>query len=324
MTTSDFSMEQKIMRLVETLQQQKSEDPTAPAYQVEWKTNELMSRHTTFRIGGSAALYAKCKTVDALTMLTNACRDENIPTIPLGNGSNVLFADEGFSGVVLSMSALDTITVSENTIEAGAGASLSAVAKAARDAALTGMEFAYGIPGSCGGAVFMNAGAYDGEMKNIVLESTYLDTTDGTLHTLRGDEHAFGYRDSIYRHHPAWILVLVKLSLAPGDKAAIGAKMEDFMARRTAKQPLEYPSAGSVFKRYPGRYTGQMIEEAGLKGTMVGGAQVSEKHAGFIINKGGATSADVLALIEKIRQTLHDKYGIWIECELIRYPKGTK
>lgn len=321
MTTSDPRMEPKITLLVETLQQKITEDPTNPACQVEWKTNEPMSRHTTFRIGGSAALYAKCKTVDALIMLTKVCRTLEIPTIPLGNGSNVLFADEGFAGVVLSLTGLDEIHVTETTITAGAGASLSAVAKAARDASLTGMEFAYGIPGSCGGAVFMNAGAYDGEMRNIVQESTYLDTTDGTLHTLHQDEHAFGYRDSIYRHHPDWILISVKLALQPGDKEAIGAKMEDFWSRRVAKQPLDYPSAGSVFKRYPGRYTGQMIDEAGLKGTTVGGAQVSEKHAGFIINKGNATSADVLTLIEKIRQTLHDKYGIWIECELIRYPK---
>lgn len=320
--TNPFSrIEPKIGFYLEELEQKNKKAPTDPASQIQWEINEPMSRHTTFRIGGSAALYAKCQTVEALAALTKHCRENEIPTIVLGNGSNVLFADEGFCGVVLSMSDLHTITIAENTIVAGAGANLSAVAKAARDHSLTGMEFAYGIPGSCGGAVFMNAGAYDGEMRDIVQESTYLDTTDGTLHTLHRDEHAFGYRDSAYRHHPGWILVSVKLALQPGDREAIGANMEDFWSRRTAKQPLDYPSAGSVFKRYPGRYTAQMIDEAGLKGAMVGGAQVSEKHAGFIINKGNATSADVVTLIEQIRQTLHDKYGIWIECELIRYPK---
>ncbi len=279
-----------------------------------------MSRHTTFRIGGSAVLYIVCETVEALAVCINKCREGNIRYMVLGNGSNVLFSDTGFEGVVISMTGMANVKVDGTRITAEAGASLTSVSKTARDASLTGMEFAHGIPGSCGGAVFMNAGAYDGEIKNIVSESTYLDTADGTLHTLTAEDHEFGYRESIYRRHPEWIIVSSVFSLQNGDKAEISAKMEDFMQRRISKQPLEYPSAGSVFKRYPGRYTAQMIDEAGLKGVSVGGAQVSEKHAGFIINTGNATSKDVNTLIDIIQKTIEDKYQIRIECELIRIP----
>lgn len=305
---------------MEELETKKTEDPSDLRYQIEWRKNEPMSRHTTFRIGGSAVLYAVCKNVDALAMLAGECCAREIPWLVLGNGSNVLFADEGFHGVVISTTGLDHVVIEENTVTVEAGANLTAVSKLARDASLTGMEFAHGIPGSCGGAVFMNAGAYDGEMKNIVTESTYLDTADGTLHTITAEEHCFGYRESIYRSHPEWIIVSARFALTPGNKEEITAKMDDFMNRRISKQPLEYPSAGSVFKRYPGRYTAQMIDEAGLKGVSVGGAQVSEKHAGFIINTGGATCADVTELIRRIQEKIHGQFGICIECELIRIP----
>ncbi len=284
---------------------------------IEIRQNEPMSRHTTFRIGGSAALYAVCETMEALAYLISLCQANDIRYMVLGCGSNVLFADEGYDGVILSTTGLHEIRVEENILHVQAGASLTAAAKAARDASLTGMEFAHGIPGSLGGAVFMNAGAYDGEMKDIVLESTYLDAATGEIHTLTGEAHQFGYRESVYRAHPAWIILSAKLQLQPGNKDEITAKMDDLMSRRIAKQPLEYPSAGSTFKRYPGRYTAQMIDELGMKGWQIGGAQVSEKHAGFIINKGGATCADVLALIEKIQETIYESYGIRIECELI-------
>ncbi len=309
-----------LLQWMEELEQKKTEDPSDLRFQIEWRKNEPMSRHTTFRIGGSAVLYAVCKSVDALAMLTEECRKREIPWLILGNGSNVLFSDEGFEGVVISTTGLDHVTIKEHTVTVEAGANLTAVSKLARDASLTGMEFAHGIPGSCGGAVFMNAGAYDGEMKNIVTESTYLDTADGTLHTISAEEHCFGYRESIYRSHPDWIIVSAKLTLSPGFKDEITARMDDFMNRRISKQPLEYPSAGSVFKRYPGRYTAQMIDEAGLKGASVGGAQVSEKHAGFIINTGGATCADVTELIRQIKEKIHEQFGICIECELIRVP----
>ena len=309
-----------LIQWLDTLEQKKKTDPSDPRYCLQWKKNEPMSRHTTFRIGGSAVLYIVCETVEALAVCINKCREGNIRYMVLGNGSNVLFSDTGFEGVVISMTGMANVKVDGTRITAEAGASLTAVSKTARDASLTGMEFAHGIPGSCGGAVFMNAGAYDGEIKNIVSESTYLDTADGTLHTLTAEDHKFGYRESIYRRHPEWIIVSSVFSLQNGDKAEISAKMEDFMQRRISKQPLEYPSAGSVFKRYPGRYTAQMIDEAGLKGVSVGGAQVSEKHAGFIINTGNATSKDVNTLIDIIQKTIEDKYQIRIECELIRIP----
>ncbi len=299
------------------LEQNQKEYPTDRRYQITWRTNEPMSRHTTFRIGGSAALYAVCETMEALAYMVTLCRTNNIRYMVLGCGSNVLFADEGYDGVILSTTGLHEIRVEENILHVQAGASLTAAAKLARDASLTGMEFAHGIPGSLGGAVFMNAGAYDGEMKDIVLESTYLDAATGEIHTLTGEAHQFGYRESVYRAHPAWIILSAKLRLQPGNKDEITAKMDDLMSRRISKQPLEYPSAGSTFKRYPGRYTAQMIDELGMKGWQIGGAQVSEKHAGFIINKGGATCADVLALIGKIQETIYESYGIRIECELI-------
>ncbi|MBR4960284.1 MAG: UDP-N-acetylmuramate dehydrogenase [Clostridia bacterium] len=305
---------------MEELEQKKSEEPSDLRYQIQWKKNEPMSRHTTFRIGGSAVLYAVCDSRESLVYLIRECSVKGFRYIVLGNGSNVLFSDEGFDGIVISTTGMNRVEITDTCITAEAGASLTAVSKSARDASLTGMEFANGIPGSIGGAVFMNAGAYDGEMKNIVTESTYLDTTDGRIYTITGEDHSFGYRESIYREHPEWIILSAKFSLVPGNKDEITAKMDDFMNRRVSKQPLEYPSAGSVFKRYPGRYTAQMIDESGLKGTSVGGAQVSEKHAGFIINTGGATSRDVTELIEKIQNTIYENYGIHIETELIRIP----
>ena len=305
---------------MEEMEAKKTENPSDLRYQIQWRKNEPMSRHTTFRIGGSATLYAVCGSAESILYLTGECRKQNIRYTVLGNGSNVLFSDEGFDGIVITTTGMNRIEIRGNSIYAEAGASLTAVSRAARDASLTDMEFANGIPGSIGGAVFMNAGAYDGEMKNIVAESTYLDTADGSLHTISGEAHGFGYRESIYRDHSEWIILSAVLTLTPGNKDAITAKMEDFMERRVSKQPLEYPSAGSVFKRYPGRYTAQMIDESGLKGVSVGGAQVSEKHAGFIINKGGATSRDVTELIEKIQNTIYEKYGIHIETELIRIP----
>ncbi len=299
------------------LEQKKNEYPNDRRYQMDWRTNEPMSRHTTFRIGGSATLYTVCETIEALAYLVSLCREYHTKHMVLGCGSNVLFADEGYDGVVISTAGLHDIQVAENTITVQAGASLTATAKIARAHSLTGMEFAHGIPGSLGGAVFMNAGAYDGEMKDIVTESTYLDTETGEIHTLGGEDHHFGYRESVYREHPTWIILSAKLALKSGNREEITTKMDDLMQRRISKQPLEYPSAGSTFKRYPGRYTAQMIDELGLKGLQIGGAQVSEKHAGFIINKGGATCGDVLALVEKIRKTIYENYGIHIECELI-------
>lgn len=283
---------------------------------IEIKQNEPMSRHTSFKIGGNTDLYIIPHDMDALRETVRIIKTTETKRYFLGNATNVLFDDEGFRGAVVSLGNICGIKVSETRIAAEAGASLNLVCKTARDRELSGLEFAYGIPGSVGGAVFMNAGAYGGEMSQVVAESTYLSLNDMTVHTIPNAAHGYGYRESVYRHNNYLILSAV-FELQKGEYDKINAAMNDYMSRRIDKQPLEYPSAGSVFKRYPGRYTGQMIEECGLKGYSIGGAQVSEKHAGFIINKGGATSSDVLALIEHIKNEVYKKFDCRIECEVI-------
>lgn len=283
---------------------------------IEIKQNEPMSRHTSFKIGGNADLYIIPHDMDALIETVRILRENETKRYFLGNATNVLFDDAGFRGAVVSLGNICAIKVIENRIIAEAGASLNLVCKTARDKELSGLEFAYGIPGSIGGAVFMNAGAYGGEMSQVVAQSTYFSLDDMTVHTIPLTAHEYGYRESVYRHNN-WLVLSAVLELQKGEYDKINAAMNDYMSRRIDKQPLEYPSAGSVFKRYPGRYTGQMIEECGLKGYSIGGAQVSEKHAGFIVNKGGATSADVLALIEHIKNEVYKKFDCRIECEVI-------
>lgn len=283
---------------------------------IEIKQNEPMSRHTSFKIGGNADLYIIPHDMDALIETVRILKETETKRYFLGNATNVLFDDAGFRGAVVSLGNICAIKVIENRIVTEAGASLNLVCKTARDKELSGLEFAYGIPGSIGGAVFMNAGAYGGEMSQVVAQSTYLSLDDMTVHTIPLTAHEYGYRESVYRHNN-WLVLSAVLELQKGEYDKINAAMNDYMSRRIDKQPLEYPSAGSVFKRYPGRYTGQMIEECGLKGYSIGGAQVSEKHAGFIVNKGGATSADVLALIEHIKNEVYKKFDCRIECEVI-------
>lgn len=283
---------------------------------IEIKQNEPMSRHTSFKIGGNADLYIIPHDMDALIETVRILKETETKRYFLGNATNVLFDDAGFRGAVVSLGNICAIKVIENRIIAEAGASLNLVCKTARDKELSGLEFAYGIPGSIGGAVFMNAGAYGGEMSQVVAQSTYFSLDDMTVHTIPLTAHEYGYRESVYRHNN-WLVLSAVLELQKGEYDKINAAMNDYMSRRIDKQPLEYPSAGSVFKRYPGRYTGQMIEECGLKGYSIGGAQVSEKHAGFIVNKGRATSADVLALIEHIKNEVYKKFDCRIECEVI-------
>lgn len=283
---------------------------------IEIKQNEPMSRHTSFKIGGNADLYIIPHDMDALIETVRILKETETKRYFLGNATNVLFDDAGFHGAVVSLGNICAIKVIENRIIAEAGASLNLVCKTARDKELSGLEFAYGIPGSIGGAVFMNAGAYGGEMSQVIAQSTYLSLDDMTVHTIPLSAHEYGYRESVYRHNN-WLVLSAVLELQKGEYDKINAAMNDYMSRRIDKQPLEYPSAGSVFKRYPGRYTGQMIEECGLKGYSIGGAQVSEKHAGFIVNKGGATSDDVLALIEHIKNEVYKKFDCRIECEVI-------
>ena len=277
---------------------------------------EMLSSHTTFRIGGDASLFVSPADEDQLIGVISFLEKNGIRYFLLGKGSNVLFDDAGYDGAVVSTSKLDKISVCGNEITAQCGASFTYLASVAAGNSLSGLEFAYGIPGSVGGAVFMNAGAYGSETAAVLKSSRYLDISDCTVKTLPLEEHLFGYRDSVFRHR-RFIHLSSVFALQAGDKAQIRAYMNELMQRRRDKQPLEYPSAGSVFKRYPGRYTAQMIDEAGLRGLSVGGAQVSEKHAGFIVNKGNATSSDVIALVGKVREAIRDKYGIEIECEII-------
>lgn len=288
----------------------------AENHQIKIEQNEPMSRHTTFRIGGSADLYLTPDSAESMTALCAMLRETGAKHFFLGNGSNVLFDDAGYPGAVISLSGLNGVTADGSCIRAEAGASMASVCKTARDNSLAGLEFAYGIPGTVGGAVYMNAGAYGGETAFVLAESTYLDLDTLTVHTIPLAEHSFGYRESVYKHTNRLILSAV-FTLQQGNRDGIAALMVDYMNRRVTKQPLEYPSAGSVFKRCPGRYTGRMIDESGLKGYSVGGAQVSEKHAGFIINKGGATAKDVLDLIAHIKKVILENYGCELECEVI-------
>ena len=289
----------------------------AAAGRLDMEHDSPLSRWCTFRIGGPAKIALWPLDAGALTELLSAAAAGGTRYTVCGCGSNILFSDEGFDGAVIFTTRLKDVAVTGNTVSAGCGAPLTSIAIEARKAGLSGLEFAYGIPGSLGGAVYMNAGAYGGEMKDVVAESEYYDPESGKTGTLRGGEHRFGYRESVYMGSGLAILGAV-LSLAPGDPDEIQRKMEANMTARREKQPLEYPSAGSAFKRAPGHYTAAMIDEAGLKGFSVGGAQVSEKHAGFIINRGGATAGDVKKLIETIRTEISRRFGVDIEPE-IRY-----
>ncbi len=272
-----------------------------------------LSRLTSFRTGGRAAVLFPLK-VRVITCLFPILVSEKIPYFILGNGSNVIAKDEGYSGLVLSLSRLRETRVLGTCVTAEAGVSITSLATLAKKNSLTGMEFFYGIPGSVGGAVFMNAGAYGGECKDILKEVTFV-TREGEVKTLPTKDLNMGYRTSVFEENGA-VILSATFQLEKGDSEEIFRNMEDLIARRSEKQPLEYPSAGSTFKRYPGRYTAQMIDQAGLKGFAVGGAKVSEKHAGFVINYDNATSSDILELIRKIKEIIFEKEGIHIQCEV--------
>lgn len=279
--------------------------------------NEPMKNHTSFKIGGPARLFICPRDFEALKYTLDCAKKRDVRTYILGRGTNVLFCDCGFSGAVISLSEMSSIKIEGESIFCGAGASFTAVSRAATDASLSGLAFAYGIPGSVGGAVYMNAGAYNGEVSCVLSGSTYYDRCTGETSSISLEEHDFSYRHSSYMVHPERVIISAEFKLLCGDKEEIKREADSYMERRKEKQPLEYPSAGSVFKRYPGRYTAQMIDEVGLKGFSVGGACVSEKHAGFIVNKGGATCDDVLSLIKIVKEKIFKVYGIEIETEII-------
>ena len=283
--------------------------------QIPFVEKEPLSRHTTFRIGGLAAVFCLPETPAQLLRALELCREYGVRTYLLGNGSNTLFADEGFDGAVICTVDLRApITVTGTTVSAPAGASLAAVCREAQKAGLTGLEFAYGIPGTVGGAVYMNAGAYGGELKQVLSRVTFLDK-DLRLETLPVEELALGYRTSRFETDGGSILEAV-FQLQPGAPQAIEARMQELMARRREKQPLELPSAGSTFKRPEGAFAGQLIEQCGLRGFAVGGAAVSTKHCGFVVNTGGATCADVIRLTDEIQKIVEEKTGYRLSREI--------
>lgn len=288
----------------------------AESFGCNYTENESMSEHTTFRIGGPADLFVVPTTVEGLAAVVSACNKEGVYCFILGNGSNVLVSDKGIRGVVVSTAAcLNNIElIGAYEIKCGAGVKLSRLSDLACENSLTGAEFAWGIPGTVGGAVYMNAGAYDGEMKDILVSCEYL-TPDGELHTMLADEMDLSYRHSAFSEN-GYVIVSATVRLKAGDKGEIRAKMDDFMCRRKSKQPLEFPSAGSTFKRPVGGFAAALIDECGLKGYSVGGAEVSEKHAGFVINKGGATCFDVMRLVEHIKKEVFLNKSIKLECEI--------
>ena len=275
-----------------------------------------MSKYTTFRIGGNASVMLTPTTDEQLASIIKKCKEDNIKPFIIGNGSNMLISDKGLDTVVINMCRPDPKIelVNGDTVVCDAGATMSRVCNFALENGLTGLEFAFGIPGSAGGAAYMNAGAYGGEMKDVLVECRHIDS-DGNFGSLKGEELGLAYRTSAYEHN-GYIITTLVMKLSKGNKDEIRAKMQELLQRRKDKQPLEYPSAGSTFKRPEGYFAGALIEECGLKGYSIGGAQVSEKHAGFVINKGDASAKDVLDLIKYIQDKVLSEKGVMLEPEV--------
>lgn len=289
---------------------------TAQSLNCEVRISEPMSRHTTFRIGGPADLFLTVKDRRSLQKVCSKANELGIPVFPLGNGSNLLVSDTGIRGAVLTFAGdFKKIRLSGGTVlECGSGASLASVCNFAKNSALSGLEFAWGIPGSAGGAAFMNAGAYEHSMSEVVASCSHISLSGETGEFSKG-ELDFGYRHSVYSAG-GYMITGLRLKLKHGNTEQISSRMEELYGRRKEKQPLELPSAGSVFKRPEGHYAGALIEQCGLKGRRVGGAAVSEKHAGFIVNLGGATCEDVQKLISVIQETVLRETGVPLECEV--------
>ncbi len=280
------------------------------------QANRSLAEHSGFRIGGSAELAVFPESREQLTQALSVLRAAKLRVSIIGNGTNVVFPDEGLDGAVVFTERCRAFSVDGRQITADAGCSLASLAVAAREASLSGLEFAHGIPGTLGGAVRMNAGAYGGCMGDVCISSDCYNMSTGEIHTVCRTEHAFGYRTSIYANHPEYIVLGAALTLQEGEKEEIGERMRELSARRRASQPLEFPSAGSVFKRPEGYFAGKLIEDCGLKGYRIGGAEVSQKHAGFIVNRGDATARDVKTLVAHIRQRVMDETGVLLECEI--------
>lgn len=276
-----------------------------------------MAKHTTFRVGGAADMFIRIQSTEQLIKLAAYFEQLHQPYLVIGNGSNLLVSDRGYRGVVLQIGdGMSGVAVDGERMRVQAGALLSSAAAQAAQCSLSGLEFAAGIPGSMGGAVVMNAGAYDGEMSQIIESVTVLNEQGGQM-VLDRDTMEFGYRTSIIRNRP-FIVLEALLHLHKGDAREIRAKMDDLNARRRAKQPLEFASAGSTFKRPEGSFAGKLIMDAGLRGYRIGGAQVSEKHCGFIINVGNASAQDIYELIEEVQEKVKERFHVELEPEVIR------
>lgn len=280
-------------------------------------TEEPMKKHTTFRIGGPADYFVQPRKVEEIAEVIALCKESGIPFYIIGNGSNLLVSDAGFRGVIIQLfKNFNEISIEGEEITVFAGAQNSVVAKRALEAGLTGFEFAAGIPGTVGGAVVMNAGAYGGEIKDIIVEATVLDE-NGDIRVIPKDGLELGYRTSIIEKK-GYVVLSARLLLKRGDKEAIRGRMEELKEQRVSKQPLDYPSAGSTFKRPEGYFAGKLIMDAGLRGFQVGGAQVSEKHCGFVINTGDATAEDVMTLMDEVRRIVMEKFGVELKPEVKR------
>ena len=276
---------------------------------------EPMARHTTFRIGGPADYFVELGSIEQIRAAIQVCREENLPWFVLGRGSNLLVSDKGYRGVILSIyKDFQKTEIQGETVTVQAGVLLTTLSGKVLDASLTGLEFASGIPGTIGGAVVMNAGAYGGEMKDIVRKVTVLDQ-DGEVRTLTCGEMQFGYRTSLAKKK-GYIVLGAELTLKQGEKEKIREEMQTLKAKRIEKQPLEFPSAGSTFKLPEGYFAGKLIMDAGLRGAAVGGAQVSEKHCGFVVNTGNATAADVRELMRQVQGKVQEQFGVHLEPEV--------
>lgn len=276
---------------------------------------EPMCRHTTFRIGGPADVFVAPDTVEKVAQVIRVCREAGVPFYIVGNGSNLLVSDDGYRGVIVQIyKNLNAIQTDGETITAEAGAMLSVIAKRAQAVSLTGFEFASGIPGTIGGAVVMNAGAYGGELRDVLQEATVL-TKEGEIRTVSAEELKLGYRYSVIPERE-WIVLAAKLRLKSGDPEMIRKRMEELKVQRVTKQPLDLPSAGSTFKRPEGYFAGKLIMDAGLRGFCVGGAQISQKHCGFVVNTGNATAKDVQNLIREVQTRVKEQFGVQLEPEV--------
>ena len=279
------------------------------------KIDEPMKNHTSFKIGGTADIFVTPVGIKQLGEILNVCRDNEIPVLVIGNGTNLIVRDKGVRGVVVRISDnFDKYVIKNDIIEADAGILLSRLSDIALQHELSGIEFASGIPGTLGGAVAMNAGAYNREMKEVVIKTQYMDR-NGIIKTIQGEQHQFGHRTSFVQKE-CGIVLKSEIQLQKSNKRKIKTLMDDLNTRRNEKQPLEMPSAGSIFKRPSGYYTGELIEKCGLKGYRIGGAEVSDKHCGFIINMGNATASDVINLIQYIMAKVKARYGIQLQTEV--------